>query len=78
MDPQLFIMMMMRSVGFLANSQGKQNLSDSMNLMADAASAGLNIDSHMRKVAEELAAGREPDLADLRKRIEQESARLQG
>ncbi len=78
MDPQLFVLMMMRSVGLLAGLQGKQKLSDSLNLMADASASGIKIDDHMRTVSDALASGVEPDLANLRKRIEEQSARLQG
>lgn len=77
MDPQLFILMMLRSVGLLANLQGQQKLAGSLSLIADAALSGLNIDAHMKAVGEALAGGREPDLSDLRRRIEEESARLQ-
>lgn len=78
MDPQLFVLMMLRSVSLLATLQGKQKLGESLGLIADASLSGLNVDTHLRTVSDELAAGREPDLIDLRRRIEEESARLQG
>jgi hypothetical protein len=72
------VILILRAVGMLAGLQGKPKLGESFNLLADASQAGQNIDAHMATVAAALEAGVEPDPADIRARIEAESARLQG
>ncbi|MGL4478814.1 MAG: hypothetical protein ACRCVK_11370 [Aeromonas veronii] len=77
MNPALTTLLLLRSISVLAGLQGKSALAQSLDLIADAAVAGVNVDAHMQQVADDLKAGKEPDLEDLRARIEAESARLQ-
>jgi hypothetical protein len=78
MNGSLFGIMILRSVSLLASLQGQPKLAQSLNVIADAADAGQDVDDHLKAVAEALAAGKEPDFDDIRTRIEAESARLQG
>jgi hypothetical protein len=75
---QATVLLILRAVGMLAGLQGKTKLSESLTLLADAGQAGQNVDGYMGEVAAALNAGQEPDPADLRRRIEEQSARLQG
>lgn len=72
------ILLILRSLGLLASLQGQRKLGESFILLADAGQAGQAIDAHMATIAAALSAGTEPDPADIRARIEAESARLQG
>jgi len=56
--------------------QGQTGASRTLNLLADSAAAGLNVDAHMAEVAAKLKAGEPIDWDDVEARIRADSTDL--
>lgn len=67
----------LRALATLFSLQGRTRDSDGLNSLANAAEAGMNVDAHMQKVADQLKAGTPIDWDDITSRIEAASDRLQ-
>lgn len=67
-----------RGVAFFLRAQGHTKEADDANFIADVAQAGKLSDAHMLSVAESIRGGTPANFADIRKRIQAESDRLQG
>jgi hypothetical protein len=80
MNPTLLGIVGLRAAALALALAGQTRASNSLYTLADAAEAGIDIDLHMRAVADKLKtrSANDDDWADLAARIEADSDRLQG
>jgi hypothetical protein len=66
----------LRGVSLALSLQGQKSAASTINLLADSAEAGLNVDARMAEVAQALKSGEPIDWDDVRARIEADAADL--
>lgn len=70
------IILVLRALATLFGLQGQTKTQSTINLLLDAAESGLNVDEHMKHVAEDLKNGVVPNWDDVLARIQADSDRL--
>lgn len=79
MDPKAIALIGIRGAALALALSGQTHASNTLYAAADAFESGLNIDAHMKEIAEKLKtrATTDDDWKDVRARIEADSGRLQ-
>lgn len=70
------ILLALRAIATLFGLQGQTKTQSAINLLLDAAEGGLNVDDHMKHVAEDFKIGVIPDWDNVLARIQVDSDRL--
>lgn len=70
------ILLVLEALASLFGLQGQTKTASTILKLIAAAKGGLDVDAHMKKVADDLSAGIEPDWDNVVDRIEADSRRL--
>lgn len=67
----------LRTLGWLANGQGQGEAAEAIGKVADGLESGVNVDEHLKVIAEAMKAGGAIPWADVTARLKAASAHLQ-
>lgn len=76
LNPLTLALVGLRAAAMALSLHGQREAASTLNLLADSASAGHNVDAHLQEVADKLRGGESIDWDDLMGRIEAASADL--